>query len=48
MAFADVEKDIFYLKDVGEVFLYAVAVFEDFVLVARYLEALLAWLLSDK
>jgi hypothetical protein len=42
LAFGDVEEDIFDLQDVREICLDAVAVLEDFVLVAGYLEALLA------
>jgi hypothetical protein len=42
LAFGDVEEDIFDLEDVRQVGFDAVAVFEDFVLVARDLEALLA------
>jgi hypothetical protein len=42
LPFGDVEEDVFDLEDVGEVFFDLVAPFEDFVLVAGYLEALLA------
>jgi hypothetical protein len=42
LALGDVEEDIFDLQDVREIGLDAVTVFEDFVLVAGYFEALLA------
>jgi hypothetical protein len=42
LALGDVEENIFDLQDVGEIGFNAVAVFEDFVLVAGYFEALLA------
>jgi hypothetical protein len=42
LAFGDVEEDVFDLQDVGEVGFDAVAVLEDFVLVAGDFEALLA------
>jgi hypothetical protein len=43
LALGDVEEDVLNLQNVGEVFFDLVAPLEDFVLVAGYLEALLAW-----
>lgn len=43
LAFADIGKNGWNLEDIVEVCLYARAVFEDFVLVAGYLETLFAY-----
>ena len=43
LTFGYVEEDIWDLEDIVEVFLVAISPFEDFVFVAGYLEALLAY-----
>jgi hypothetical protein len=48
LPFGDVQEDVGDLEDIIEVFLYAVAPFEDFVLVAGYFEALFAFFETDE